>query len=114
MNVKQPTILLVDDESGIRLMLRTTLESEGYIVHEAANGKEALKSLEHETPDLMVLDLNMPITDGMSVLESLKSHGLSGKPRTIILTAFGWLEHKMIANTLAQKPGQPERPRGQA
>ena len=86
--MKQPTILITDDESGIRLMLRTALESEGFQVLEAANGSEALDQIERNAPDLLVLDLNMPVMDGMTVLNRMRS--MPGhKPRVIVLTAYG-------------------------
>jgi CheY-like chemotaxis protein len=83
------SILVTDDESGIRLMLRTALESDGYQVTEAANGRQALEAIKTHAPDLMVLDLNMPVMDGMAVLEAMKSLVGTNKPRVIILTAYG-------------------------
>ena len=59
--------------AAIRLMLRTALESDGYSVTEAANGREALDAIRTNLPDLMVLDLNMPVLDGMAVLEQMKT-----------------------------------------
>jgi DNA-binding response OmpR family regulator len=86
--MKPASILITDDESNIRLTVRTALESDGYVVREASNGKEALEAIERQTPDLVVLDLNMPGMDGIAVLEHLKSLA-ANKPRVIILTAFG-------------------------
>ena len=87
--MKPASILITDDESSIRLMLRTALESDGYLVEEATNGKEALAAVQRKAPDLMVLDLNMPVLDGMSVLEQMKTLAATNKPRVIILTAYG-------------------------
>jgi DNA-binding response OmpR family regulator len=87
--MKPASILITDDESNIRLTVRTALESDGYLVREASNGEEALEAIERQTPDLIVLDLNMPGMDGMAVLEQLKSLSATNKPRVIILTAFG-------------------------
>lgn len=82
-------ILIVDDESRIRLMLRTALESEGYSVEEAGDGQEALETIRRRVPHLMILDLSMPALDGMGVLEQLKSLPGHEKPRVIVLTAYG-------------------------
>src|ERR1700722_15923451 len=87
--MKPASILITDDESGIRLMLKTALESDGYSVTEATNGREALEAIKTRTPDLMVLDLNMPVLDGMAVLEQMKALATVAKPRVIILTAYG-------------------------
>jgi DNA-binding response OmpR family regulator len=86
--MRPASILITDDESSIRLMLRTALESDGYLVQEASNGRDALDAMAHQPFDLMVLDLNMPNIDGMAVLEQMKSIA-AAKPRVIILTAYG-------------------------
>jgi len=98
--MKPASILVTDDENGIRLMLRTTLESDGYEVREASNGKEALDAISQRTPDLMVLDLNMPILDGMAVLERMKSLAAEYKPRVIVLTAYGSIPTAVKATRL--------------
>lgn len=65
------TILCVDDENDILLILQTAL-SEEYKVRTAGSGKEALASVEEHCPDLVILDLMMPVMDGMETLENLK------------------------------------------
>jgi DNA-binding NtrC family response regulator len=97
--MKPASILVTDDESGIRLMLRTALESDGYFVSEASNGREALEAIKTRAPDLMVLDLNMPVLDGMAVLEQMKTL-LGAKPRVIILTAYGSIPAAVKATRL--------------
>ena len=99
--MKPASILVTDDESGIRLMLKTTLESDGYTVTEAANGRQALDAMNAHTPDLVVLDLNMPVLDGMAVLEAMKSLAAGvHKPRVIILTAYGSIPAAVKATRL--------------
>ena len=61
-------ILVVDDEEDIRLLYREELSEEGYEVILASNGKEALEAFRNETPDLIVLDIKMPIMDGLEAL----------------------------------------------
>lgn len=58
------TVLIVDDEPGIREFLRAALETEGYAVVDAANGAEALASVRASAPDVILTDLLMPIMDG--------------------------------------------------
>jgi DNA-binding response OmpR family regulator len=94
------SILITDDEPGIRLMFRTALELDGFRVSEAADGQEALDAIRHETPDLVVLDLNMPRIDGMAVLEQLKTLPTARRPRVIILTAFGSISAAVKATRL--------------
>jgi DNA-binding response OmpR family regulator len=98
--MKPASILVTDDESGIRLMLKTALESDGYSVTEAANGKEAMEAIHRHAPDLMVLDLNMPVLDGMAVLEQMKQLAAVAKPRVIILTAYGSIPTAVKATRL--------------
>jgi DNA-binding response OmpR family regulator len=98
--MKPASILITDDESGIRLMLRTALESDGYSVTEASNGRQALEAVRTRTPDLMVLDLNMPALDGMAVLEQMKTLTGIVKPRVIILTAYGSIPAAVKATRL--------------
>ena len=66
------SILVVDDEEGIRTSLRSILEDEGYDVSVAANGVEALKIYGTDPPDLMILDIWMPEMDGLETLRRVK------------------------------------------
>jgi DNA-binding response OmpR family regulator len=64
-------VLIADDDSHVRDSLVSVLESEGYVVDEARNGLEAVRrAIEHE-PDLVLLDLNMPVKDGWGTFERL-------------------------------------------
>jgi len=65
-------VLLADDEGHIRLMLKTVLKTAGYeIVAEAANGQEAVDLFHATKPDLVLLDLNMPIKTGIEALQEI-------------------------------------------
>jgi len=61
-------ILVVEDEESLRLFYEEELKSEGYEVITAQNGKEAIQELERKNPDLIVLDIVMPVMDGMEAL----------------------------------------------
>ncbi len=61
-------ILVVDDEEPLRVLYKKELEKEGYEVLVASTGKEALLRLEEGNPDLVVLDILMPVMDGMEAL----------------------------------------------
>ncbi|CAN5465761.1 hypothetical protein BH10PLA1_BH10PLA1_06540 [soil metagenome] len=110
---RNANILIVDDESNIRLMLRTVLETDGYHVTEASNGEEALDAMANGAFDVMILDLNMPILDGMSVLEEMQSNPPALRPRVIVLTAFGSIAAAVRATRLGaldfmEKPITPD------
>ncbi len=64
-------ILLVEDEENLRLLYEEELKAEGYVVVSAGNGKEALRLLEGAKPDLIILDIVMPVMDGMETLGQL-------------------------------------------
>jgi CheY-like chemotaxis protein len=67
-----PIILLVDDEDVLRNITHDYLESVGYRVLAATNGREALELASHETPDLVIMDMLMPIMDGMEALQKIR------------------------------------------
>lgn len=66
------TILVVDDEFAIALLLSTVLEDEGYRVFTAANGRQALQRLAENRPDLVISDLMMPLMDGASMARAIR------------------------------------------
>jgi CheY-like chemotaxis protein len=64
---------VVDDDADIRDTLAAILEDEGYRVHAAANGREALALLEEiERPALLLVDLRMPVMDGVELIEAMR------------------------------------------
>ena len=79
-------ILVVDDDPDIRTLVRTLLERAGATVHEASDGRSALREFHARRPDLVVLDVSMPELDGWEVLERIRD--LSDVP-VIMLTARG-------------------------
>jgi len=69
------SILVVEDDPGIRLSLKDELESEEYIVIEAENGEEGLEAARDKAPDLIILDVMMPILNGYEVCKRLRREG---------------------------------------
>ena len=78
-------ILVVEDEQDINDLVASTLESEGYAVVQAASGMEAMERLEKDEPDLVVLDLMMPVISGLEVLQHIRA---KGNTPVILLTAL--------------------------
>ena len=70
--MKSATILVVDDEPQIRRVMRTTLSAQGYSVVEARDGQEALEKLRTGRADLVLLDMNMPIMDGLEACHEIR------------------------------------------
>jgi CheY-like chemotaxis protein len=82
-----PTVLVIDDEPDILLLLRIDLEREGYRVLDAKDAEEALATLRSEDPDAMLLDLRLPGRDGWSVLEEMRSTGRLHRVPVIVISA---------------------------
>lgn len=79
------TLLVVDDQRGMRLLLREVFHQEGLCVITAASGTEALTIVRLTPPDLMLLDLKLPKLDGRTVLQ--KAIRLCPELRVIVMTA---------------------------
>jgi PleD family two-component response regulator len=80
------TILIADDSRTIREMYRQKLTHEGFRVTLAEGGREAVKLLSTETPDLIMLDLHMPDVDGYALLEVIRRHPRLKRVPVLILT----------------------------
>lgn len=78
-------VLVVDDDDGIRLLLRRVLEAAAYQVETAENGRLALEKVKTAPPDLIILDLMMPILDGWGVIERLRA--THAPPPVVVLSA---------------------------
>jgi len=102
-----PSILIVDDEPSILQTLSGLLADEGFEVTTAANGYEALKIIDSESPDLVLLDIWMPGIDGIETLKEIKKDNPT--VQVIIITGHGTIETavnatKLGAYDLIEKP----------
>ncbi len=91
-------ILVVDDEKLIRWSLRERLTREGHVVTEAEDGRSAQAALERETPDLALLDMRLPDTDGLAILKHLQEK--APEVPAIMITAFSSVETAVEAMRL--------------
>lgn len=83
------TILIAEDSSDTRVMLRRALEIKGYNVAEAADGLEAFDEVKSKQPNLVVIDLNMPGLDGLETIKRIrKLSGELGRVPIVVITAF--------------------------
>lgn len=80
-------ILIVDDEDAARYAMAKALRAEGREILEASNGEVALQSIREQQPDLVFLDLNMPVRDGLSVLSELQVDATAAQLEIIVVTA---------------------------
>jgi two-component system KDP operon response regulator KdpE len=70
--VTSAKILIVDDAQQVRRVLRTALSAEGYTIFEAGTGEEALESIRQSTPDIILLDVNMPGVGGLETCREIR------------------------------------------
>lgn len=87
---KKPVILLVDDEDQFRIALAKRLSVRGYEVLDVNNGEDAIKSVRHKNPEVVVLDQKMPDMDGIQTLRELKN--IRPEVQIIMLTGHGSIE----------------------
>ncbi|MDQ3777852.1 MAG: response regulator [Actinomycetota bacterium] len=84
----RPVILVADDDADILLLLSLMLERDGYDVVTARDGRDALDAARERAPDLIVLDLMMPMLDGCAVTRELRADARTRATPVVILTAF--------------------------
>ncbi len=80
------TCLVVDDSKVIRKVARHILETLNFEVREAGDGREALEACLEASPDVVLLDWNMPVMSGMDFLRALKDSGIAEKPKVVFCT----------------------------
>ena len=108
-------ILVVDDETEICSLFAKVLSEEGYKVSTAGNGKEALKKIKKEEPDLVLLDIIMPEMDGIETLAAIKK--FNENIQVIMITAYGTIDTVIKATELGAydyvtKPFDLEKAKG--
>lgn len=82
------TILLADDHEDNRVALLAVLEREGYRTLAAANGQEAVHLVREHMPDLVLMDLAMPVMDGRAAMRELRADARTAKVPIVVLTAM--------------------------
>jgi DNA-binding NtrC family response regulator len=94
-------ILVVDDELGIRNLLKTVLKAEGYTVRTAENGQEAVEAVRESLPDLILCDIKMPVKDGIEALKEIRE--ISDDVLVVMLTAHGTIDTAVQAMKLGAR-----------
>jgi DNA-binding NtrC family response regulator len=91
-------VLVVDDEHLIRWSLEQSLKKQGYLVHTVGSGEEAIHYVQNESPDLVLLDIQLPGIDGLETLTKIKE--IDSAISVIMITALGVLETAVKAMQL--------------
>jgi two-component system, OmpR family, alkaline phosphatase synthesis response regulator PhoP len=87
-------ILIIEDEAGLRLTLSDRLQSEGYVVEEAADGEEGFARATSETFDLLILDVMLPKKNGFDVCRDLRQKGI--ETPVLMLTARSQIADRVV------------------
>lgn len=82
-----PSVLIVDDEAEILTALGALLESEGFHVSVAGNGIDGLEQVRRGTPDVVLLDVMMPLMDGRAMCRALRADPLTAQVPVVFMTA---------------------------
>lgn len=105
-------VLLVDDAAFMRMRVKKVLEEQGYSTVEAADGKEAIDKFVKEKPDLIMMDITMPVMDGITAIQEIMK--LDAEAKVVICSALG--QQNMVINGIKAgakdyvlKPFQPDR-----
>lgn len=106
------SVLVVDDAAFMRMMIRDILAREGYVIHEAVNGRDAVEKYAEVKPDLVTLDITMPEMSGLEALRAIRE--AHPDARVLMVSAMG--QQKMIVEALEHgaldflvKPFQPTK-----
>lgn len=106
------TILVVDDAAFMRMMIRDILAKEGYMIHEAVNGRDAVEKFDEVQPDLVTMDITMPEMSGLDALREIRDK--DDRAKVLMVSAMG--QQKMIVEALEAgamdflvKPFQPTK-----
>jgi excisionase family DNA binding protein len=106
-------ILIVDNEPGVRAYVRASLEPEGYHVEEAAEADEALRLVETRSPDLIMIDANLPQVNGWEMLRRLRERHGEGTPPVLMFSSLDeadeQLAHSLGAREFFGRPLDPRR-----
>jgi len=105
-------VLIVDDEVHLAKILQFTLEHAGYKVETAFDGQEALEKLPLFSPDIVILDLSLPVIDGYEVCQIIKGSDVTRDIPVVILSARDFqqdgLEKPIDADLFIEKPFNTE------
>ncbi len=91
----KPRVLLADDQTELLILVKETVERAGFEVFTASDGEEAIKVVYESNPDIIIMDYNMPLKDGLTAAAELKENPLFAHIPIIIVTAYGEKQAKL-------------------
>jgi CheY-like chemotaxis protein len=107
MAAEQHHVLVVEDDDDLRLIYRSALSFSGFAVHEAGNGLDALRRIDSNPPDLVVLDLSLPGVSGLAVLQEIAAHAHTRFIPIVIVTGSAEDLSRLQVACVLRKPIEP-------
>ena len=86
-------VLIIDDDEGVRMFVEAIMLDQGWVCVDGKNGQEAIDLAELEEPDLIILDVNMPVMDGFEAFRRLRNSPFTEKIPIIMLTGINEENH---------------------
>jgi DNA-binding response OmpR family regulator len=105
----RPTVLVVEDDSAARRMYRTALAFAGFDVIEAEDAITALRFLDQDSPDIVILDLMLPTLNGLAVQQEIAAHPHTANIPVVIVTGSDMSLDHVDVPCVIRKPVSPER-----
>lgn len=102
---KKKTVLIIEDEKNIRGSIVDVLRLNDFLTLEASNGQEGVDLALEKHPDLILLDLLMPVMDGMTAFKKIRDDSWGKDVPVIILTNVSATEEKLVKGMIEFKPG---------
>jgi DNA-binding response OmpR family regulator len=103
------TVLIVEDDSDLRQMLRTALAFAGYRVIEASDGLSALQTIDRDPPDVVLLDLGLPIVTGAMVRQEIAAQAHTRNIPIVVITGEPGDHASLDVACVLRKPVNPDR-----
>lgn len=107
-SVVMPRVLLIEDDHDLRGLFRTALVLARHDVLEARNGLEALQCLDRDRPDLVLLDLGLPLVDGYVVRQEIAAHAHTRDIPIVVVTAAQVTPQELDVVCVLRKPVEPD------
>ena len=107
MTVTEKTVLVVEDEEDIRFLLKAVLESEGYQVTEATTGKDAVRIAVEAAPRLILMDISLPLLDGLSATRQIRAEEALREVPIIAVSAYHTARRRAIRAGCSDLIGKP-------
>jgi twitching motility two-component system response regulator PilH len=105
----ESTILIVEDDDALRYLYRTAFAIGGFTVQEARNGLDALQRIDSDPPDVVLLDIGLPLIDGIAVRQDIGARKVTKHIPVVVVTAsaedLDWLD----VDCIVRKPVSPDR-----